>query len=128
MRAVVTRVDAASVSIGGKTAGEIIAIEDKTHKNDPARHAKRLDNLINHWDEILRIIDEELPDYDALYNLMAATGMPMKPSDINVSLDDTVAAFIGSRDIRDKYLSCSFLWDLGLTDEFAAYLREVAEE
>ena len=59
---------------------------------------------------------------------MAATGMPMKPSDINVSLDDTVAAFIGSRDIRDKYLSCSFLWDLGLTDEFAAYLREVAEE
>ena len=114
--------------IFGKTAGEIIAIEDKTHKNYPARHAKRLDNLINHWDEILRIIDEELPDYDALYNLMAATGMPMKPSDINVSLDDTVAAFIGSRDIRDKYLSCSFLWDLGLTDEFAAYLREVAEE
>ncbi|MGN0909155.1 MAG: sn-glycerol-1-phosphate dehydrogenase, partial [Succinivibrio sp.] len=96
--------------IFGKTAGEIIAIEDKTHKNDPARHAKRLDNLINHWDEILKIIDEELPDYDALYNLMAATGMPMKPSDINVSLDDTVAAFIGSRDIRDKYLSCSFLW------------------
>ena len=47
--------------IFGKTADEIIAIEDKTHKNDPARHAKRLDNLVNHWDEILKIIDEELP-------------------------------------------------------------------
>ena len=114
--------------IFGKTADEIIAIEDKTHKNDPARHAKRLDNLVNHWDEILKIIDEELPDYDALYPTMAKTGMPMRPSEINVPMDDVVNAFIGARDIRDKYLSCSFLWDLGLTDEFAEYLREVAEE
>ena len=114
--------------IFGKTADEIIAIEDKTHKNDPARHAKRLDNLVNHWDEILKIIDEELPDYDALYQTMAKTGMPMRPSEINVPMDDVVDAFIGARDIRDKYLSCSFLWDLGLTDEFAEYLRKVAEE
>ena len=114
--------------IFGKTADEIIAIEDKTHKNDPARHAKRLDNLVNHWDEILKIIDEELPDYDALYQTMAKTGMPMRPSEINVPMDDVVDAFIGARDIRDKYLSCSFLWDIGLTDEFAEYLREVAEE
>ncbi len=114
--------------IFGKTADEIIAIEDKTHKNDPARHAKRLDNLVNHWDEILKIIDEELPDYDALYQTMAKTGMPMRPSEINVPMDDVVNAFIGARDIRDKYLSCSFIWDLGLTDEFAEYLREVAEE
>ena len=114
--------------IFGKTADEIIAIEDKTHKNDPACHAKRLDNLVNHWDEILKIIDEELPDYDALYQTMAKTGMPMRPSEINVPMDDVVDAFIGARDIRDKYLSCSFLWDLGLTDEFAEYLREVAEE
>lgn len=114
--------------IFGKTADEIIAIEDKTHKNDPARHAKRLDNLVNHWDEILKIIDEELPDYDALYQTMAKTGIPMRPSEIDVPMDDVVDAFIGARDIRDKYLSCSFLWDLGLTDEFAEYLREVAEE
>ena len=114
--------------IFGKTADEIIAIEDKTHKNDPARHAKRLDNLVNHWDEILKIIDEELPNYDALYQTMAKTGMPMRPSEIDVPMDDVVNAFIGARDIRDKYLSCSFLWDLGLTDEFAEYLREVAEE
>ena len=114
--------------IFGKTADEIIAIEDKTHKNDPARHAKRLDNLVNHWDEILKIIDEELPDYDTLYQTMAKTGMPMRPSEINVPMDDVVDAFIGARDIRDKYLSCSFLWDLGLTDEFAEYLKEVAEE
>ena len=110
--------------IFGKTADEIIRIEEKVHKNDPARHAKRLDNLMEHWDEILKIIDEELPKYDELYALLAATGMPMSPKDIEVSVEDTVNAFVGSRDIRDKYLSCSMLWDLGLTEEYAEYLKE----
>ena len=114
--------------IFGKTANEIIAIEDKTHKNDPAKHAKRLDNIIAHWDEITAIIDEELPDYAALHDTMASTGMPMKPSDLGISIEDTVNAFIGARDIRDKYLSCSFLWDLGLTDEFAKITAEAAEQ
>ena len=48
----------------------------------------------------------------------------MSPKDIGVSMEDTVNAFVGARDIRDKYLSCSLLWDLGLTEEFAAYLEE----
>ena len=113
--------------IFGKTADAIIEIEDKTHKNDPARHAKRLDNILNHWHEILKIIDEELPDYDALYNLMASTGMPMKPSEIDVPMQDVIDAFIGSRDIRGKYLSSSLLWDLGLTDQFSKILENVAE-
>lgn len=109
--------------IFGKTADEIIRIEEKVHKNDPERHAKRLDNLIAHWGEILKIIDEELPKYDELYALLEATGMPMNPKDIDVSVEDTVNAFVGSRDIRDKYLSCSLLWDLGLTEEYAEYLK-----
>lgn len=109
--------------IFGKTADQIMAIEAKCGKNDPAKHAKRLDNILNNWDKIIEIIHEELPDYDYLYNTMVATGMPMVPADIDVPEQDVVDAFIGSRDIRDKYLSCSFLWDLGLTDEFAEYLR-----
>lgn len=113
--------------IFGKTADEIFEIEAKTHKNDPEKHAQRLSRIIDNWDEILQIIDEELPDYDTLYSLMAATGMPMKPSEIGVPMQDVIDAFVGARDIRDKYLSCSLIWDLGLLDEFAAYLEEVAE-
>ncbi|MBR4888898.1 MAG: sn-glycerol-1-phosphate dehydrogenase [Clostridia bacterium] len=114
--------------IFGKTAGEIIAIEDKTRKNAPERHAKRLDNIINRWDDIVKAMDEELPDYDTLISLLASTGMPLTPEDIDISLDKTVEAFIGSRDIRDKFLSCSLLWDLGLTNEYAEILRKVANE
>ncbi len=50
--------------------------------------------------------------------------MPLTPADIGVSTQDVVDAFIGSRDIRDKYLSSSLLWDLGLMDEFAQRLRD----
>jgi hypothetical protein len=56
---------------------------------------------------------------------MAATGMPMTPADIGVSDRDVIDAYIGSRDIRDKYLSCSVIWDLGMTDDFVKYLADV---
>ena len=108
----------------GKTADEIIRIEDKVKKNDPDRLAKRIDALIENWDTILKIIDEELPEYEYLYNMMKATGMPVEPREIEVSDDDVVAAYLGARDIRDKYLSCSFLWDMGLEMEAAEYLRK----
>ena len=114
--------------IFGKTAPEIIAMEASAQKNDPAAHEKRLDRIIERWPDILRAVSDELPDYDTLYALMAQTGMPLRPSDIGISVEDTVNAFVGARDARNKYMSCSLLWDLGLTDEFADYLRKVAEE
>ena len=110
----------------GKTAHQILAIEEQLHKNDPAKHARRLDRIVNHWDEILNIIHEEIPDYDTLYGIMKKTGMPLTPADIDVPVEDAVNAFIGARDIRDKYLSCTLLWDMGLTDEFAEFIRENA--
>ena len=106
-------------AIFGKTAPEKV-----TPKNDPKKHEERLNRLVTHWDEILRIIDEELPDADEVRNVMAGTGMPLMPRDIGISVDDTVNAFIGARDVRDKYMTCTVLWDLGLTEEYAEKLRE----
>lgn len=109
----------------GKTAPEIFLIEEKGRKNDPAAHAKRLSLILENWDEICRIMDEELPDFDYLYKKMAATGMPLHPSDINISAKDTVDAFLGSRDVRAKYLTSTLIWDLGLTDEYAKLVSEL---
>ena len=101
--------------IFGKAAETVILQEHTVfHKNDPARHAKRLDKIIAHWDDILRIIDEELPSCESIAAMMRDLGMPTQPEDINVTWQDTEKAFIGSRDIRDKYLSSSMLWDMGL--------------
>ena len=114
--------------IFGKTAPEIIEMERKGKKNDPAAHEERLNRIMDHWDGILAAVNEELPDEAQLRALLENTGMPVKPSQIHISVDDTVNAFIGARDARMKYMSCSVLWDLGLTDVFADYLRQVAEE
>ncbi|MBR6791205.1 MAG: iron-containing alcohol dehydrogenase [Oscillospiraceae bacterium] len=114
--------------IFGKTADEIIAIEAKTRKNAPERHAARLENILARWDEILAAIDEELPPYDELLAVMKKVGLPLTPADIDISVKKTSEAFLGSRDIRDKYLSCSLLWDLGLTDEYNEWLKEMAND
>ena len=103
-------------------------MERKGKKNDPAAHEERLNRIMDHWDGILAAVNEELPDEAQLRALLENTGMPVKPSQIHISVDDTVNAFIGARDARMKYMSCSVLWDLGLTDVFADYLRQVAEE
>ena len=109
--------------IFGKTAGEVLKIEEKAHKNDPERHKVRLNRIIENWDEIRRIMREELPDRQVILDKMAKIGSPMKPSDLNLSLQDALDAFTGSRDVRDKYLTSSMLWDLG---ELEAY-RDILE-
>ena len=114
--------------IFGKTADEVLAIEEKARKNDPEKHAARLTRILSNWDEITRIMDEELPDYASLLAKAEAVGMPLRPSDLGLPVRDAVDAFLGSRDIRDKYLTSSMLWDLGLTDEYADKVAEVCEE
>ena len=109
--------------IFGKAADEIIRVEDRQRKNDPDRLQQRIARICDHWDEILQIIDQELPDYQALYAQMKSTGMPTEPADLNLSEADVVDAYLGARDIRDKYLSCSLLWDMGLEQEAADNLR-----
>lgn len=104
--------------IFGRAAEAIITAEhEKYHKNDPAKHKARLDNTLAHWDEIRKIIAEELPPAVDMEKLMQGLNMPMLPKDIGVSNADAYAALIGSRDVRDKYLTSSLLWDLGLLHE-----------
>jgi glycerol-1-phosphate dehydrogenase [NAD(P)+] len=103
----------------GRAAQTLIDSEYRQwHKNDPARHAERLTRILNHWDEIRRIIAEELPDTAATFALMRSLGMPARPTDIGVNDQDAYDAFRCSRDIRDKYLTSSLLWDLGLLSDF----------
>ena len=105
--------------IFGSIAPEIIALEEKARKNDPAKHEKRLQIIAEKWDDIQQIIREELPSRESIWQLMKSCDMTMTPADLKLTCQDTVDALLGSRDIRDKYLTSSLLWDLGLLDETA---------
>ena len=113
--------------IFGNIAPEIIALEEKVHKNDPAKHAKRLEVIVEKWPQNQQIIKEELPSRESIWQLMKACGMPMTPADLKLTHQDTVDALLGSRDIRDKYLTSSLLWDLGLLEETAEKLHVVCQ-
>ncbi|HPR77587.1 MAG TPA: sn-glycerol-1-phosphate dehydrogenase, partial [Candidatus Limiplasma sp.] len=103
----------------GQAAQTLIDSENNDwHKNDPARHSERLEKILSHWDEITIIMAEELPDTASILSLMRALRMPMRPDEIGEDEQDTRDAFLCSRDIRDKYLTSSLLWDLGLLESF----------
>jgi glycerol-1-phosphate dehydrogenase [NAD(P)+] len=89
------------------------------HKNDPLRHAERLNRILTNWDSLTRIMAEELPDAGQIEALMRHVGMPVLPSEIGENRQDVCDALLCSRDIRDKYLTSSLLWDLGLLATYA---------
>ena len=45
---------------------------------------------------------------------MRKLGMPMKPEDIGISRQEAENAFLGSREVRARYMTSCLLWDLGL--------------
>ncbi len=103
----------------GSTAQTLIDREHITwHKNDSGARMARFARIRDHWGDILTIMDEELPDADETIALMRSLRLPVNPGEIGVTDRQTRDAFVHSRDIRDKYLTSSMLWDMGLLDSF----------
>lgn len=103
----------------GDTAQTLIDKERSAwHKNDPAAREARFSRIAAHWDEILQIMQEELPDTAQTLALMRSLGLPTTPLEIGVTAQQALDAFRHSRDIRDKYLTSSLLWDMGLLEHF----------
>ena len=100
--------------IFGDSAANVIEGEKKWGKNTQAVHEKRLQNLLDQWDQVIAAIREELPPAGEIQRKMEQMGMPTKPQDLFYDQTAARRAYIGSREIRDKYLLSSMLWDLGL--------------
>lgn len=100
----------------GKGAESMIALEKKEGKYDVSAHKKRLDIIVENWQQILQIISEELPAPQALKQLMSDMDMPTSLSDIGISEDILPAVFQATKDIRDKYVLSRLAWDLGIIE------------
>lgn len=101
----------------GTGADAMIALEEKEQKYSSSSHEKRLAHIINHWDDILSIIIEELPsskDYEALLSKLQ---MPKSVAEIGLDESILPLTFKASKDIRDKYVLSRLAWDLGVLDE-----------
>lgn len=100
--------------IFGTLADSVIDCEKKWGKNAPEKHESRLSNLLSHWDEALQIMEEELPAAETVLSAMCQAGMPTTAGELGLDDGAVLRAYLGSREIREKYLLSSMLWDLGL--------------
>jgi len=101
----------------GKAAQSMIALEAREKKYDKDLHKARLEVILTNWQEILRIIDEELPPAQELELLMDTIGMPKFLSQLGTEESLLPPVFRATKDIRDKYVLSRLLWDLGLLEE-----------
>ena len=108
----------------GKSAKPLIELEKKEGKYDKIKHSERLSVILDKWDEVVRTVEEEIPQAAEIEALMKKLGMPTSFGEIGMRGDLLPEIFCASKDIRDKYVLSRLLWDIGLLDEFANSLSE----
>ena len=101
----------------GKGAESMIALEGKEKKYDKAAHAERLEVILQNWDAILKILDEELPAAEELETLLDRLEAPKSLSEIGTPNEMLPVIFKATKDIRDKYVLSRLAWDLGILEE-----------
>ena len=101
----------------GASAGNIIGIEDREGKYDAGKCLDRLGRIIDNWDGITRIIDEELIPSEKLEELFIKIGHPTSPEEFGESEKSAGEAFRHTCDIRDKYILTRLLFDLGISPD-----------
>ena len=101
----------------GKSAESMIALEAKEGKYRVDLHRKRLDIILDNWDQILQIMDEELPSSAEIVELLDKIEAPKTLEDIGA--DESLLPMIlrVTKDFRDKYVLSRLLFDLGVIDE-----------
>ena len=101
----------------GRGAESMIALEQKEQKYSKQLHRERLEVILSNWDQILEIINEELPSAEMLETLLDTIQAPKTLTDIGVEEPMLPVIFKATKDIRDKYVLSRLLWDLGVIDE-----------
>ena len=104
-------------SLLGKGAESMVALEEKEQKYSKALHKDRLEVILANWDQILRIIDEELPSAAELEKLLDIIQAPKTLAEIGVEETMLPVIFKATKDIRDKYVLSRLLWDLGVIED-----------
>ena len=106
-------------AVFGEAAEGIIALEEKSCKNDPTLRNMRLEAIRSHRREIIRAIRHDLPLVSEIEELLLSLDAPVHPEQIGVSLQEVRGAVLYAKEVRDRYTLLRLLWDLGLSEEFA---------
>lgn len=104
----------------GNSADAMIALEAKEQKYSKEKHADRLPIILENWDTILQIIEEELPSSAQLEQLLDTIGVSKDLATLGVDQKTARLSFQATKDIRNKYVLSHLAWDLGVLEELSA--------
>ena len=105
----------------GAAAEPVIELEQKENKYDPERSAARRKTIIMKRKILDGIIEQELPSAEKISEILSAAGITQTFKEMGINID-LKKAFAATKDIRDKYVLASLLWDAGFLGEFCAAL------
>lgn len=106
----------------GKGADAMIAQEAKEGKYDKATHPARFARIQENWEEIQKIIAEEIPSREEMEALMDTLGISKDLETIGVDRTCAQMTFRATKDIRDKYVLSRLAWDLGILEDLCQLL------
>lgn len=106
----------------GNSGETMIAQEQKERKYDRSTHPARFETIVNNWQNILAILDEELPTAAELGKVMDTIGISRDLNALGVDRECAKLTFKATKDIRDKYVLSRLAWDLGILDELSERL------
>ena len=95
----------------------MIADEVRENRYSSELHEKRLDNIIDNWEEIKKIIREEVPTSAQIEAILDTIGAPKSCEEIGQDPSILQTVFKATRDIRSKYILSQLAWDMGVLDE-----------
>ena len=109
----------------GRSADTMIELEQKEGKYRKDTHPARFAIICSRWNEILKILDEELPDEAFLEGLLTRLHIPVSLTALHVDPECAKMTFRASKDIRDKYVLSRLAWDLGILEELCCKLDDM---
>lgn len=98
----------------GKASIPMIENEKKDKKYDAIMHEKRIKKIIDNWDDIVKLIKNELPKFSELQNKLKKINAPTNANDIGLEENIKYDTFTFTKDIRNKYVLSSLCFDLGI--------------
>jgi len=105
-------------------APDIIATNRKEDRTSPVLHAKRLEAILAHWDEIRETIETLLPDVAFAEETMKKLGAAYRPVQVGIDKKTVLNSLIYGKELRTRYTVLQMLWDLGELNEFAEKTTE----
>lgn len=114
--------------IYGASASSIIALEHESQKNEVKGRLARIDAIEANWDEIVKLMDENMPTAERMIEILKSLDAPYFPSQIGFDSKCLYNALVYAKETRSRYSMLSMMADLGVTEELAQKVVDFVEE